>query len=332
MKKVLKAVVLCLALALCCTLAGCGNDSAKIEPQTVKIAALAGPTGMGMAQMIDENPSLGDGVTAEYHVATAPDQIMGDVINGTYQIAALPTNTAAALYNKTDGKIVLGAVNTLGTLSIITTQDAGVSSIADLRGKTIVATGQGATPQYILENLLKKAGLTPGTDVTVEYLGDHAEAAARLASGEATIALLPQPFATVAMTKNPSLVQAVDISKAWEAAYDGKKLEMGCIVVNKEWADNNKALLSNFMNAYESSIAYVNKDDDASAQAVVKAGILQNEALAKKAIPNCAIVFIPAQDAKDDLNAFYKILADSNAQSVGGKVPATDSAFYSLEY
>ncbi len=325
------AALLAVLLAVLVTvLTGCGQE--KIEPQTLKVAALAGPTGMGMAQMISENPTLADGVTTEYKVATAPDQILADVINGTYQIAAVPTNTAAVLYKKTEGKVILGAVNTLGTLSIIADPAENVTDIASLKGKTIVATGQGSVPQYVLEALLAKAGLTPGTDVTIQYVEEHAQAAAMLADGTAKIAMLPQPFATVTMLKNTNLVQAVDISKAWEDSNDGQKLEMGCIVVNKDWADKNPALVKKFMETYKSSIEYVNKDDDAAAKAVVAAGIMQAEPAAKKAIPACSITFISAQDAKTDLNSFYETLFKSNPKSVGGEVPGTDSDFYSLKY
>ncbi|MDD4509114.1 MAG: PhnD/SsuA/transferrin family substrate-binding protein, partial [Eubacteriaceae bacterium] len=166
-----------LALCLVC-LTGCGT--AKVEPQTVKVAALSGPTGMGMAQMITDGVNLGDGVTTEFTVATAPDQLVSQVINGDYQIAALPTNTAATLYKKTNGAIELGAVNTLGTLSIVSKKEEKITSIKDLKGKTIVATGQGSSPEYVLNYLLSKNGLTPGTDVTIEWLGEHSEAAAKL--------------------------------------------------------------------------------------------------------------------------------------------------------
>lgn len=196
-KKRWLAVVGCL-LAVVLMSAGCSTkqveEEPKPEPQTVKIAALSGPTGMGMAEMITEGVELGEQVEPEWTIATAPDQVTAGIINGDYQIAAVPTNLAATLYNKTEGKVILGAVNTLGTLSIVADKSENINSMADLNGKTIYATGQGSTPEYVLNYLLDKNGLTPGTDVTIEWFGEHSEAAAKLASGEGSIAMLPQPL------------------------------------------------------------------------------------------------------------------------------------------
>ncbi|MDD2415003.1 MAG: ABC transporter substrate-binding protein, partial [Eubacteriaceae bacterium] len=284
-----------LALCLVC-LTGCGT--AKVEPQTVKVAALSGPTGMGMAQMITDGVNLGDGVTTEFTVATAPDQLVSQVINGDYQIAALPTNTAATLYKKTNGAIELGAVNTLGTLSIVSKKEEKITSIKDLKGKTIVATGQGSSPEYVLNYLLSKNGLTPGTDVTIEWLGEHSEAAAKLSSGEASIAMLPEPFATTTLAQNSDLEKSVDLSKAWEDAAGGVKLEMGCVVVNKEWAEKNPAVVKAFMKAYKKSVETINKADETAGNYVVSAGIMQKSELAQKAMPNSAITFINPSEAK----------------------------------
>ena len=329
MKKKL-TILLALILGLMCILTGCGEE--KIEPQTVKIAALAGPTGMGMAPMIVDKPTLADGVELDFTVATSADQITADIINGTYQIAAVPTNLAATLYNKTDGKVILGAVNTLGTLSIVSDSGANINSISDLKGQTIGATGQGSVPEYVLKSLLKSNGIDPDTDVTIQWYSEHAQAAAALAAGEITIAMLPEPFAPTTLAQNSNLTKSIDLNTAWSDANDGQQMEMGCIIVNKEWADNNPALVKKFMAEYKASVETINSDSDEAAQYVVDAGIIKSAELAKKAIPNCAITFISAQDAKKDLNGFLTTLYDYNPDSVGGSVPAEDSSFFSLSY
>lgn len=329
MKKKL-AILLALIIGLMCILTGCGEE--KIDPQTVKIAALSGPTGMGMAPMMVDKPTLADGVDLDFTLATSADQITADIINGTYQIAAVPTNLAATLYNKTNGKVILGAVNTLGTLSIVSDSSLNINSLADLKGQTIGATGQGAVPEYVLKSLLTASGINPDTDVTIQWYGEHAEAAAALASGEIQIAMLPQPFATTTLAQNSNLTASIDLNQAWSDANNGQQMEMGCIVVNKEWADNNPALVKKFMEAYKASIETINSDSDEAAQYVADAGIIPKKELAKKAIPNCAITFISAQDSKKDLNGFLTTLYNYNPASVGGSVPAEDSSFFSLTY
>lgn len=332
-KKRWLAVVGCL-LAVVLMSAGCSmkqvEEEPKPEPQTVKIAALSGPTGMGMAEMIAEGVELGEQVEPEWTIATAPDQVTAGIINGDYQIAAVPTNLAATLYNKTEGKVILGAVNTLGTLSIVADKSENINSMADLKGKTIYATGQGSTPEYVLNYLLDKNGLIPGTDVTIEWFGEHSEAAAKLASGEGSIAMLPQPFATATLAKNENLKVAVDMTDAWEKATDGTKLEMGCVVVNKEWAEKNPTIVKKFMEAYKTSVETINVADERAANDVVEAKIMDNQQMAQKAIPNCSIVFITPSDAKEDLQKYFDVLASFEPKSVGGKVPGED--FYGLTY
>lgn len=175
------------------------------EPQTVKIATLAGPTGMGMAQMITDGVDLGEGVEADFSVIGSPDQVIASVINKEVQIAALPTNVAAVLYNKTEGEVILGAVNTLGVLYLVVDESESISTMADLKGKTILASGQGSTPEYVLNYLLTENGLTPGTDVTIDYVGEHSEVLTQMVAGTATIGLLPEPFVTTIQAKNHRL-------------------------------------------------------------------------------------------------------------------------------
>lgn len=324
-------VTAALFAVLMLVVSGCAtNQAEKIEPQTLKVAALSGPTGMGMAPMIANGVDLGEGVKTEFTVATAPDQITAGIINGEYQIAAVPTNLAAVLYNKTEGAVILGAVNTMGTLSIVADKSEPISGIADLKGKTILATGQGSTPEVVLNYLLKENNLIPNEDVIIEWLPEHAEAAAKLASGEGKIALLPQPFATTALAKNSNLQLAVDITEAWSQATDGIQLEMGCVIVNKDWADKNQALVKKFMEEYEKSVTTINKADEQAGELIAEAGIIENAKMAQKAIPNCGITFIPVAEAEADLQPYYEILADFEPKSVGGKVPGEE--FYKLAY
>lgn len=298
------------------------------EAQTVKVATLGGPTGMGMAQMIVDGVDLGENVTTEFTVIGAPDQVTAGVISGDYQIAALPTNVASVLYNKTEGKVLLGAVNTLGVLYIVADESQGIASIADLKGKTIVASGQGSSPEYVLSYLLEKNGLTPGVDVTVNYVAEHSEVATLLASGQATVAMLPEPFVTTVTTQSPNIKVAVDMNKAWEEANSGSQLQMGCLVVNKEWAEANPDLVASFMEAYEKSVENVNDNPAEGAKDIVAAGIMKDPALAEKSIPNSNIVYITPTDAQESLEAYYAILKAYNPQSVGGNVPG--EPFYAL--
>ena len=186
--KVLSAIIATLILSL--TLFACSADKGDMPA----IMALKGPTGMGMAKLIDEG---------KYNVAlvASPDEVSTALISGSVDIAAIPINLASALYNKTNGGVKLFAINTLGVLYILE-NGSSINSVADLGGKTIAATGQGSTPEYILRYILTKNGVNPDSDVTIEWYPDGSELATALVAGNVNIALLPEPNVTAAITKS----------------------------------------------------------------------------------------------------------------------------------
>ncbi|SMC55308.1 ABC transporter substrate-binding protein [Papillibacter cinnamivorans] len=316
-------------------LSGCAGGTAStptpsptpVEKTKVSIAMLAGPTGMGAVELMQKND---DGTAAneyDFTVATAPEQITGKIISGELDIAAVPTNLAAVLYNKTGGKVQIAAVNTLGVLYILENGDT-VHSMEDLRGKTIYATGQGSNPEYVLNYLLRKNGLEPGVDVTIEYKASE-ELAALMASGGAEIAMLPVPAATGVLLKNSSVRAALNLSDEWEKAVgeDGGVLTQGCIVVQKTFAEEHPEALEAFLSEYSDSISYVTGNSDEAAKLIYQYGITGSEAIAAAAIPDSNLVFLTGDDMKTSLDAYFQVLFDADPASVGGTLP-DDGIYY----
>lgn len=276
----------------------------------LRVAALKGPTGMGLAYLLAE-PS--DAYSIE--LFDAPDAISAKLISGEVDIAAVPVNLAATLYNKTNGAVVVAALNTLGVLYIVENGDT-VQSISDLAGKTLYASGQGSTPEYILNYLLEKNGLT---DVTVEYVGEHAALAAMVASGEASLAMLPEPNVSAVLAKNAGARVALDLTAEWNKVSD-TKLVQGCYVMQKSVYDTHKKAVDAFFDRVADSVDKVNTD--AGAAAVVAAqGIVPSEGVAKSAIPRSNIVCVRGGEMKAAVSAMLKVLFDANPKSVGGALP-----------
>lgn len=337
MKKNL-TVVLCLVLAFA-LLAGCGTKTdtpspspsqeaaspSPVEQVSVSIAGLAGPTSMGMIKMISEKALDSDAYAVSYEIASAPDALTGKLINGEVQIAALPTNSAAVLYNKTQGQIQFLAQNTLGVLYLVGKDASGVTSLKDLAGKTVALSGSGGVPQYAMEYILDKAGIKDS--VTLNYLTDHASTAQALLAGDAELAVLPQPFVTQVLAKDPSMQILLDINEEWNTASGGESvLSMGCLVVNKAFAEENPEFVAEFLKQYEASVNYVNENPADAAKLIAEAGIVPSVELAEKVIPYCNIVYKSAQDAKTEINGFLQVLYDFAPASVGGTMP--DDGFY----
>ncbi|MDI9495324.1 MAG: ABC transporter substrate-binding protein [Bacillota bacterium] len=302
------------------------EEPAVVEPVNVTIAGLKGPTSIGMIKMIDEKALESEKYKVEYIQEAAPDSLTGKIINGDIQISSVPINLASVLYNKTQGKVQLMAVNTIGNLYIVGTGD--IDSISQLEGKSLGMSAKGSTPDFAMNYILKQAGLEGKTELN--YALDHASLAQSVIAEDTPVALLPQPFVTQTTLKNPKVKILIDLNEAWNEATGGKsELYTGCIIVNREFAENNPDFIREFLDQYEESVNWVLENQKNAAELVAKHEIMPDAALVEKAIPYCGITFKKAQDAKPGLNDFYQILFDSNPASVGGSMP--DDEFYFTE-
>ena len=302
-----------------------GSSAVAEERAAVRVGGLKGPTAMGMVKLMEEDAA---GTTAndyEFTLAGSADEINPLLIKGELDIAAVPTNVASVLYNKTEGQVEILALNTLGVLYVVENCNT-IQSVEDLRGKTIYSTGKGATPEYALNYILGENGLTAGTDVTVEYKSEHSELASLLAAGQADLAVLPQPFVTSVLAKNPDVRIALNLTEEWDkVTEDGSKLTMGALVVRKDYAESNPEAVRNFLKEYQASTQYVTDEanlDDAAAL-IEQYGII-SAAVAKQALPYCNIVCITGEEMRTAAEGFLSILAKANPQSVGGTLPAED--------
>ncbi|MHB8962135.1 MAG: ABC transporter substrate-binding protein [Saccharofermentanales bacterium] len=294
----------------------------------IRIATLKGPTGMGMVKLFDDNDNKLTTNRYETLIVGTPDEIVGKISSGELDIAAVPTNLASTIYNKTTGNVQLLAINTLGVLYILEKGDT-VKTIADLKGKKLYASGKGATPEFILNYILKQNGMDPASDLTVEYKTEHSELLALAASGMADLVLLPEPFVTTLLAQDIGFAKKLDFTQEWAdtttaAGVQDSVLAMGGIIVRKDFAINNKAAVDAFLAEYEASVQYVNANLDAAAELIVKYGIMAAAGPAKAAIPSCNIVYIDGSDMKIQIAEFYQVLFDTEPKSIGGKLPEDD--------
>lgn len=303
------------------------TEEEPFVPADINVAVLKGSTGMGMAKLMADAQEGKAANNYSFTLTSDTADVMAKVISGEYQIAALPTNSAAMAYAKTEGQVQLLALNTLGVLYLL--QQTGVdgspiTSLDQLRGKTITAFGQGANPEYILSYLLEQNGLSIGTDVTVDWKASMDEVLATLVTGDYEFVMLPEPNVTVAMTKNSDYTIALDLTQEWNKVAEGD-LVMGCLVVRKDFADANPAAVAKFLEEYAASIDFITTDETAAA-VIAGQEIVPAEAIAKKALPNCHIVCLTGADMQPAIEPYFQVLFEANPQSVGGSVP--DAAFY----
>ena len=318
-------------LAAACAMTMMLTGAAMAETD-VRVTALKGPTAMGMAALMNEAESGAvNGNDYAFTIASAVDEVSPKLVKGETDIAAVPANLAAVLYNNTKGQVEVLAVNTLGVLYIVESGES-VSSVADLRGRTIYASGKGATPEYALNYILSENGVDPEKDVNIEWKSEHAECLAALLAEENAVAMLPQPFVTTAQMKSDKIKVRLDLNAEWDAVQAGSdapsQLITGVVAARKAFIEENPEAVAAFMESYAASVEFVNANVDEAAELIGKYEIVP-AAVAKKAIPACNITFLAGGEMRQALSGYLNVLFEQNPKAVGGAMPGDD--FYYAE-
>ena len=318
-----KLTSLLLSAVLLVSMLACGA-SAKTNTK-VRIAGLKGPTTMGLVNLLSMEKEGTASLDYDLQLYGAADEIVPKLIKGELDLAAIPANLAATLYQKTNGGIQVLAVNTLGVLYVVEKGNT-VHSFADLKGRTILSTGKGTTPEYVLRYLLQKNGLDPDKDVKIEYYSEASEVTAQMAAAKKdAIAVLPQPYVTAAQMKDADLRVVLDLTKEWNKVC-GTQLITGVTVVRTAYAEEHPDVVQAFLTDYEKSVNAANTDIDGTAALCEEVGVVAKAAIAKKALPQCNIVFRRGEEMKKDISAYLQVLYDASPAAVGGKLP--DDSFY----
>ena len=318
-----KLTSLLLSAALLISMMACGALAAKSK-SGVRIAGLKGPTTMGLVNLLAMEKDGTASQRYDLQLYGTADEVVPKLIKEV-DIAAIPANLAATLYQKTNGGIQVMAVNTLGVLYVVEKGDT-IHSFADLKGRTILSTGKGTTPEYVLRYLLTKNGLDPDKDVKIEYYSEASEVTAQMAATKKdAIAVLPQPYVTAAQMKDSSLRVVLDLTKEWNKVCD-TQLITGVTVVRTEYAKENPDIVANFLRDYQKSIKAAQTDISGTAALCEETGVVAKKAIAQKALPQCNIVYRVGDEMKADVNAYLKVLYDASPAAVGGKLP--DANFY----
>lgn len=308
-----------------CTSTASVNSTVTPKPTStaaqVKVLTLKGPTSMGLVKFMDEASKI-DTNHYQFEIAGSIDEVVPKISKGEIDIATVPANLASVLYHNTKGQIQVLGINTLGVLYIVTMGDQNITSMKDLAGKTIYASGKGATPEYVLQYLLAQNNVT---DAKIEWKSEHAECVAALAKDPAGIAMLPQPFVTAAQAKQEKIQVSIDLTKEWDKVNPTSSLVTGVVVARKEFIEQYPEVIDEFLMHYDESVKFVNENQDVAAKLIGNFGIVP-EPVAKKALPYCNIVLVIKEDMKNKLEGYLKVLLDQNPKAVGGQLP--DNEFY----
>lgn len=341
-KKRILAVMACALLAL----SGCaktnvnestsGAESTAVESTqtstaganeeslgTIKLGGLKGPTSIGLVKLIDDANKGSLAYSVDFDMETAPDVMAPKLLNGEVDIAALPVNMGSVLFNNSDGKVTMLDISTLGILYILEKGNQSIKSVEDLKGKTIIAHGQGATPEYSLSYILSGHGLDINTDVTMDWKSSADEVLAAVENADNAVVMLPQPFVTVAQTKVQNLNTVLDLTKEWDALGTGGKLVTAGLFVRNDFLESNKELVDEFIANYTDSVKWINENVE-EASKLVEANDIIKAPIAAKAIPYCNLVSITGDEMKSATEDYLMTLFNLNPKSVGGALPGEE--------
>ena len=320
-----KIIFICMIFLGTFLLATCQNESQN-EQFPVRIAAMRGPTALGLLGLMEAHGNGDTDGFYEFTLLGSPDEVPPLLVRGDIDVAAVPGNLAAVLYNQTGGDVVALAIVTLGVLHVVDTTGE-IHSVEDLRNRTILVHGQGATPEFALNYVLTHNGLTPGVDVTIDFRAEHAEVAALLETGQGEIALLPEPFVSTVLARIEGLSIALDLTEEWNRVQPEYGLIMSVVVARRQFVEENPEAIMILMREYENSINYLLGNISSAAQLAVDFGIIPNVAIAEAALPRTHVVFIYGEAMRQNLIGFYGVLYRENPMTVGGRVPGGEFFF-----
>jgi len=297
------------------------------EPIDINIGGMTGPTSMGMIKIMEDAEAGNAKNNYNFTIVGSADEITPKLIKGELDIAAVPANLASVLYNNTEKKVKLLAVNTLGVLYIVEKGNE-IGEFSDLKGKTIYATGKGSTPEYTLRYLLSQNGIDPDKDIDIQWKSEPNEVVALFKNSESGIAMLPQPYVTIAQTQVEGLRIAANLTEVWEGLNNGSALITGVVVVRSDFAEQHPQQIAAFLEEYRKSVEFVNANIPEAAQLIEKFNIFK-AAVAQKALPYCNITFMEGEEMKDKVKGYLNVLFEQNPKSIGGKLP--DDEFYYIK-
>ena len=316
MKRAISALVLLALVAMLAVPGFC-------ETTAVRVGALTGPTAMGMAQLLDK---------PEYTptIVGAADELMPRILQGEVDIAAVPANLAATLYQKTQGGVTVLAVNVLGVLYVGELGGETVQTVADLKGKTLLATGKGATPEYFLRYILTQNGLDPDKDVAIQWKSEPSEVVALLNAKGEGLAMLPQPYVTAAANQlGENFRIALSVSEEWEKLESDSRCTTAVVMARTAFVQEHPEQVQAFLEALSQSVQWVNEQPQEAAELCEQLGIIK-AGVARKAIPGCNLVCITGDEMKQALSGCLEVIYDQNPRAVGGKLPG-DDFYYGAE-
>lgn len=302
------------------------EEDVTLEKINITIGALRGTTLMGLAQLMKNNSEDMAANIYSFDIANTPDEIITSMMNGDIDVASVPPNIASILYNKSNGKVQVAAIDSLGAMYIVT-EGKSVKSFMDLKGKTLYMSGEGTTTEYVLNYLLDKNDIDLYKDITVVYKSTEEDVLDMVSETKDAIGLLSEPYATMAIERNNKLKKVLDINGEWLNIDEDSSLISGVLVARKEFIEKNEPSFIAFLDEYAESVEYTNANIEDVSFILDEFQILEAD-IAQKVIPFCNIIYFDEDIMEEKIETFLKIIFEQDASSIGGSLPEKEFYYF----
>ena len=290
----------------------------------IKVAAPIGAPALSMVKMFKKQPDLGENIDITYECIKSPDLMASKLISGETDIAVVSSNLAIKIYNKgIDYKYAASSV--WGILYVLSSED--LKGWEDLKGKEINMIGRGLTPDIVLRKLLKANGLIPDKDVKFKYINESTELAQLFISGKSTLTIMPEPMVSKILLKKKNTKVILDLQKEWgKISKDNGSYPQAGLIIKNDLITKHPNIVEEFLNEYKESIVWLNKNPSKAGEYSEELKMGLNSKIVEKAITRSNITYKNADESKEALEGYYKILYEFSPELIGGKLP--DENFY----
>lgn len=319
MKKILVILLSCLFLLTVLPTTGFSAKAKNKDPQNIKIYYPDGIPALAIAKMAKEKPTLDNNLTMDYEVQNTPDALIAKVVSGEADIAIVPSNVTAQVYNN-NLSYKLAATAGWGSLYMVSTQE--IKNYNYIVGRRILNIGQGLTPDIVFRYILSKNRININKDIRVTYLNSATELAPAFIAGRAKIAIMPEPMLSTVLTKKSDAKVYMDLNKEWMKINGSTNgYPQSSLIIKKDLIENHRDFVDKFLEAFKDSIAWGNKNPDKLGEYAEKLSLSMNKAIVQKSIGRANMRYVYIKDCYKDYQSYFKVLLDFAPKSIGGKLP-----------
>lgn len=293
--------------------------SLSVFAETIKVVTPDGLPALSLVNMMDTKKI--DNIQLNYKVKKMSDALIVDMLKREGDIAIVPSNFSAQLYNKKLGYKILG---TIGWGSFYVVSRDNINSLEELKGKEVYTFGKGLTPDLIFQSILEKKGINKNS-IKINYLSSGNEVASLYLGKKVDTIVIPEPMLSKVLSKSPTSTIVANLNDEWKNITNSDLgYPQSTLVIKEEIYETNPKFVKEFINKLTESISKLYKNSGETVENVKRNSLSIDTSVLNKVLTRANIFYTPIIDCKEEYNNYFKILELTNKKVIGGKLPDED--------